>query len=103
MKARWRSGRAAMGSQTQGRFRPEAALPVMKDVSKIPAFIAVLMAALCSGGSHAAPQQSGGARHIRAKEHYAMRDGLRIYLWEKYAAHLEASPASNGKVALLVH
>jgi pimeloyl-ACP methyl ester carboxylesterase len=40
---------------------------------------------------------------IRGEEHYATRDGLRIYLWEKYKSGAEASLSSSGKVALLVH
>jgi len=44
-----------------------------------------------------------GANRIRGEEHYVMRDGLRIYLWEKHKAGLERTFANNGKVALLVH
>src|SRR5713226_10017793 len=40
---------------------------------------------------------------IRGEDHYVMRDGLRIYLWEKHKAGLEGTFANNGKVALLVH
>jgi pimeloyl-ACP methyl ester carboxylesterase len=40
---------------------------------------------------------------ISAHAHYAIRDGLRIYLWEKHATGLEDSFAVTGKVALLVH
>jgi len=41
---------------------------------------------------------------IRGEEHYAMRDGLRIYLWEKHSTELKKeSLLSSGKVALLVH
>jgi pimeloyl-ACP methyl ester carboxylesterase len=40
---------------------------------------------------------------IQGKEHYVMRDGLRIYLWEKYKAADEQSFAHTGKVVLLVH
>ena len=39
---------------------------------------------------------------IRGEEHYAVRDGLRIYLWEKRKEGSEKAAAS-GKVALLVH
>jgi len=40
---------------------------------------------------------------ILGEAHYAMRDGLRIYLWEKRKAGLNDSFAASGKVALLVH
>jgi pimeloyl-ACP methyl ester carboxylesterase len=40
---------------------------------------------------------------ILGRAHYAMRDGLRIYLWEKHKAGLDDSFAASGKVALLVH
>jgi pimeloyl-ACP methyl ester carboxylesterase len=40
---------------------------------------------------------------ISGKEHYALRDGLRIYLWEKYKTGSEDSFARCGKIALLVH
>jgi pimeloyl-ACP methyl ester carboxylesterase len=45
----------------------------------------------------------GGVSRIVGEEHYAMRDGLRIYLWEKHRAGLEGTFAASGKVALLVH
>jgi pimeloyl-ACP methyl ester carboxylesterase len=40
---------------------------------------------------------------IQGKEHYVMRDGLRIYLWDKYKDGQEATFSRTGKVALLVH
>ena len=40
---------------------------------------------------------------IRGEEHYVMRDGLRIYLWEKYLPGRIGSLAQTGKVVLLVH
>jgi hypothetical protein len=46
---------------------------------------------------------AGRPADIRGDEHYAIRDGLRIYLWEKRKAALEATFATSGKVALLVH
>ncbi len=42
------------------------------------------------------------ASRITGEEHYALRDGLRIYLWEKHGAGLTAS-AGNSRVVLLVH
>jgi hypothetical protein len=38
---------------------------------------------------------------IRGEEHYATRDGLHIYLWEKRSTGLKESIPSSGKVALL--
>jgi pimeloyl-ACP methyl ester carboxylesterase len=56
------------------------------------------------GSRGAAAQQPGAsANHIQAKEHYVMRDGLRIYLWEKFREDQEGAFSANGKVALLVH
>ena len=60
------------------------------------------------------PAADGGARDasrdtkasvnpIRGEDHYVMRDGLRIYFWEKHKAGLESTFANNGKVALLIH
>jgi pimeloyl-ACP methyl ester carboxylesterase len=46
----------------------------------------------------AVPQET-----IRGEEHYVMRDGLRIYLWEKYLPGRVGSFAQTGKVVLLVH
>lgn len=40
---------------------------------------------------------------IVGEAHFAMRDGLRIYLWEKHKAGLGDSFAASGKVAILVH
>lgn len=40
---------------------------------------------------------------IQAEEHYALRDGLRIYLWKKHKLLPKATFAEHLKVALLVH
>ena len=50
-----------------------------------------------------ASQNPAARRPIHAKESYVTRDGLRIYLWEKYKEGDEASFSRTGKVALLVH
>src|SRR5580704_8589175 len=50
-----------------------------------------------------AANSSPDANAIRGEAHYVMRDGLRIYLWEKHKAGLEGTYATSGKVALLVH
>src|ERR1700741_1589352 len=52
---------------------------------------------------HASQKQDAAANPISGNAHYALRDGLRIYLWEKHKAGLEDSFAISGKVALLVH
>lgn len=40
---------------------------------------------------------------IIGKEHYAVRDNLKIYLWEKYQKNFEKDFARTGKIVLLVH
>lgn len=57
-----------------------------------------------AGGQVVTPQNpsiSGGS--IQGKEAYVMRDGLHIYLWEKYKEGDVESFSHTGKVALLVH
>jgi pimeloyl-ACP methyl ester carboxylesterase len=51
----------------------------------------------------ASQEHDAATNLISGKTHYALRDGLRIYLWEKYKAGLEDSLEIRGKVALLVH
>lgn len=51
----------------------------------------------------ASEEHHSAAKSISGKAHYAIRDGLRIYLWEKYRAGTEDSFGNSGKVALLVH
>jgi|SRR5260370_32785620 len=51
----------------------------------------------------ASEERDTAASPISGKAHYALRDGLRIYLWEKHKAGLEDSFGISGKVALLVH
>jgi pimeloyl-ACP methyl ester carboxylesterase len=40
---------------------------------------------------------------IRGDEHYALRDGLRLYLWEKHDARFDGTFSQSGKIVLLVH
>ena len=62
------------------------------------------LVAFVGGISGAAAQRSAPAPNlVQGKEHYVMRDGLRIYLWEKYKEGNEESFSRTGKVALLVH
>lgn len=70
----------------------------------------VLVLAFCAivpgadGGARDTSRDTGASgSSIRGEDHYVMRDGLRIYLWEKHKAGLEGTFANNGKVALLVH
>jgi pimeloyl-ACP methyl ester carboxylesterase len=41
--------------------------------------------------------------NIVGKDHYAERDGLKLYLWEKFNPDEEAKFAGSGRVVLLVH
>ncbi len=54
----------------------------------------------CARAQTPAPNE---ALSVRGKEHYVMRDGLRIYLWEKYLPEQESFFGRTGKVVLLVH
>jgi pimeloyl-ACP methyl ester carboxylesterase len=68
--------------------------------------IALVLVLLPFAGAHpgATPQEHDAANHrISGKVHYALRDGLRIYLWEKHGAGSEDAFRISGKVALLVH
>lgn len=47
--------------------------------------------------------QGGTGESIKSKEHHVPRDGLKIYLWEKWSEEYEGSFSETGKVALLVH
>jgi pimeloyl-ACP methyl ester carboxylesterase len=51
----------------------------------------------------ASQEREAAAKSISGEAHYASRDGLRIYLWEKCKAGSEDSFGKSGKVALLVH
>jgi len=72
-----------------------------------PALFALFLAAASvvhsNGQTKAAPHPSTSIASIQNREAYVMRDGLRIYLWEKYREDQEQPFASTGKVALLVH
>ena len=53
-------------------------------------------AAKSAGPSAAAPSVTG-------QDHFAVRDGLRIHLWQKCLPGQENAAAQAGKVALLIH
>jgi pimeloyl-ACP methyl ester carboxylesterase len=64
----------------------------------------LLLAGACAGNGpqYASEKHDTATTPISASAHYASRDGLRIYLWEKHKAGLEEF-SKSGKVALLVH
>jgi pimeloyl-ACP methyl ester carboxylesterase len=80
---------------------------VKRSVKALAPSLAVFLTAALgfgAGGQAKAPEgSSASALSVQGKEHYVMRDGLRIYLWEKYTAHQEGAFSQTGKVALLVH
>src|ERR1700730_7851796 len=59
--------------------------------------LALLISSLWLGRS-VAQSSSSNAPAIQGKEHYAMRDGLRIYLWEKYRQDEERNFSRNREV-----
>jgi len=67
--------------------------------------ISLLLPFALVGQVESSAQHHGEARpdRIQGKEHYFFRDGLRIYLWEKYKGTVDEMASSTGKVALLVH
>jgi hypothetical protein len=77
-------------------------------ISRLAALALALMvfpwAGVRGGNSpeYVAEKPATAANSISGKAHYVLRDGLRIYLWEKHKAGLEDSFATSGKVALLV-
>jgi len=64
--------------------------------------LALLISSLWLGRSVAQSSPSNTSP-IQGKEHYVMRDGLRIYLWEKYKQGEDVTFFHTGRVALLVH
>jgi pimeloyl-ACP methyl ester carboxylesterase len=66
-------------------------------------FLTVALGIAATGQTKAAENSSASRPPIQGREHYVMRDGLRIYLWEKYKEGDEDSFSGTGKVALLVH
>jgi hypothetical protein len=82
---------------------------ILRAIQRTFSFL-VLVLAFCAivptadgGVRDTSPGKGAGDNRIRGEDHYVMRDGLRIYLWEKHKAGLEGTFAKNGKVALLVH
>lgn len=69
------------------------------------ALVVLSWAGVCAGDilKPASEEHKAATTPISGKAHYALRDGLRIYLWEKYQAGSEDSFRRSGKVAVLVH
>jgi pimeloyl-ACP methyl ester carboxylesterase len=67
------------------------------------ALMGVAVTGLSFGQALPAPNSSLTTALVAGKEHYVTRDGLRIYLWEKYRADRDGAFSKTGKVALLVH
>ncbi len=86
--------------------RIKAMKQALKSVSPLLLLVFVLTVALGIAATvQTKPPENAraGATPIQGKEHYVMRDGLRIYLWEKHTEGDEESFSRTGKVALLVH
>src|SRR5215471_1526813 len=66
-------------------------------------FLSAALSFFGSGQAWAAQNPSPAADPIQKKAHYVLRDGLRIYLWEKYRQSQDRTFARSGKIALLVH
>ena len=66
-------------------------------------FLTTALAILAGGRTRASQNPSASVAPIQKKESYVIRDGLRIYLWEKYGEGQEGAFSRTGKVALLVH
>lgn len=68
------------------------------------AFLFAATPTLATEGQTKSPQRAAlSSQPVEEKEHYVIRGGLRIYLWEKYREDLEQSFPHTGKVVLLVH
>jgi pimeloyl-ACP methyl ester carboxylesterase len=65
----------------------------------------LVLAAAAVGLSQTPPAAAPAANApgIPGKSHFALRDGLRIHLWQKCLPGQEAAAAQAGKVALLIH
>jgi pimeloyl-ACP methyl ester carboxylesterase len=80
-------------------------LSISRPAALALALILLPWAGLRAGTTPGVPSEKldAATNPISAKAHYALRDGLRIYLWEKYKAGSEDSFGRSGKIALLVH
>jgi pimeloyl-ACP methyl ester carboxylesterase len=88
------------------RERIKAMKQALKSVTPILLlvfFLTVAFGIVATGQTKAPENARAPATPTQGKEHYVMRDGLRIYLWEKYKESEEESFLHTGKVAFLVH
>jgi pimeloyl-ACP methyl ester carboxylesterase len=82
---------------------------VNQNLRRTTAATGCALALLAHGGAQAqAPHAERGVRgapEIQGRDHYATRDGLRLYLWEKASADSAARlrAARAGRVVLLLH
>jgi len=67
------------------------------------AILTAISATTAPGQSTTTPLPLPGVVSIPGKESYVMRDGLRIYLWEKYQEDQLQTFSRTGRVVLLVH
>ena len=66
-------------------------------------FLTTALAIFANGQISASQNPSVSVAPIQKKESYVIRDGLRIYLWEKYLEGHDEAFSRTGKVVLLVH
>jgi pimeloyl-ACP methyl ester carboxylesterase len=66
-------------------------------------FSITALAIFANGRTKVLPNPSASPSAIQGKEHYVIRNGLRIYLWEKFRQGQEGAFSHTGKVVLLVH
>jgi len=78
---------------------------MMRILSDLTIVISLLLASAMVGQVESSAHHHRQIRpdRIQGKEHYVLRDGLRIYLWEKYQGNVSDTSSSTGKVVLLVH
>jgi len=80
-------------------------LPISRPAALALAWVLLPGAGVSAAGTSGvvAEERSAAVSPISGKAHYVLRDGLRIYLWEKYKTGSADSFPRSGKVALLVH
>src|SRR5712692_3047968 len=95
---------ASHGCETLQRKDEAMKQPVKASTPLLLAlFLTTALAILAGGRTRASQNPSASVAPIQKKESYVIRDGLRIYLWEKYREGQEGAFSRTGKVALLVH
>ncbi len=85
-----------------GRIVTTVEEPIMKlNLSRLS--ICLLLCFFCFALTVFGQDKSKPINKIIGKEHYAMSNGLRIYLWEKYHKDFNQSFKQTNKIVLLVH